>query len=110
MKKFHSTKAQCIQRGEADEMVTQTLTLGQAIIDCIEDTCRARHADGKATDMRCLIGALVSVLAHHVAGVPGLEEREKHCQRIGEELADAIETNVAMGTHAMVYGDEGTMQ
>lgn len=111
MKRPTSVRAECIERGNGvnDATVTQTLTFGNAIMAGIEEVCKEQHAAHQTIEMRAVLGALVSVMAHYIAGIPD-EERSIAFQRCGEELRDMIATNVELGTCARTYSQEDFVQ
>lgn len=88
------------------EIVDETMAFGDAIINAIDDLCDQRQAAGQAVVLISVIGALVSVLAHHIAGIPDEEQRQQQYRKVGHELAEMIVTNAHLGTHALVADAE----
>lgn len=111
MNKPKHMSAECIQRGDSDpDTVAQTLAFGNAIMAGIEQICMERHNAALSIDMRAVIGALVSVMAHYIAGIPDDDSRQYAFRRTGEELADMITTNIELGTYAKTYSNKDFVQ
>jgi hypothetical protein len=81
-----------------------------AIMDAIDGVARERDQVGKVVHLPCVMGALVSALAHHLGGIDDEERRLHAYGEIGQQLADmAIVANVS-GMHAQVIDNTGPVQ
>lgn len=97
-----------VERGDdvTDARADAIIAFGNAIIAAVEMITEDRLKAGKPVDLVTVIDALVSVLAHHVAGIPDDGDRQMHFSRIGVELLDLIFTNRDLGTHAEVFSKD----
>lgn len=104
--------AKCVYQGEdvPDELVAETLQFGDAIMASIEGVCLAREQAGDDLNMRAIVGSLVSVLAHYIAGIGDDETRQRAYASTGHELAEMIVTNLELGTHARAISKEDFVQ
>lgn len=105
-------KAEYVQRNEhtTDEQVEQTMRFGEAIMLAVQLVCEDHQQEDKRIHLSALLGALISVLAHHIAGIPDEEDRQQQYRRIGTELAAMITTNVELGAHAIMLDEEEHLQ
>lgn len=81
----------------------QTEAFGRGIIEIIKLIGMAMHQQGEPPALQSVCGALVSVLAHHVAGTPEAE-RQIATDKMCEMLRQMVPECVANGHHAQLKG------
>jgi uncharacterized SAM-dependent methyltransferase len=85
-----------------EQKQAQAGRFGNAIMQACDDTAKAMRLAGENPELPCLLGALVSVIAHHLAGVPDTTARQRIFADIGNSLAEMTDEAAATGQHAAV--------
>jgi hypothetical protein len=94
------------KKQKRNDTIDACVAFSIAIMAGIEAVKHDMCEEGRTIEVVPLSNALVSVLAHLIAGIPDEDDRMWHFARIGQNLFDAIKGNVEIGAHADLYNQK----